>query len=130
MNSFLAELYTRRRQDELRAIAQRYWTTPDSLSGQEDWHPGIEALISALRNEFRGSSDPAVDGGFDLTPSELRVTAATIRGLDTKAVSRQLFMSVKTVEHHLTNIYRKMNVRTRQELAAQVIGHLLAVWAD
>jgi DNA-binding CsgD family transcriptional regulator len=34
-------------------------------------------------------------------------------------------MSPKTTERHLTNIYRKLDVRTRQELAALVIRHLL-----
>jgi DNA-binding NarL/FixJ family response regulator len=91
----------------------------------------IETLIPALVSEFANPPcDTCVVREFHLSPSELRVAAATIRGLDSKGVGRHLCISVKTVEHHLSSIYRKMNVRTRQELAAQVIRHLLSTDPD
>ena len=42
-----------------------------------------------------------------------------------REVAAALFISPKTVEVHLTRIYRKLNVRTRAELARR-IDHLEA----
>ena len=37
-------------------------------------------------------------------------------GRSNKEVAAELFLSVKTVEFHLGNIYRKLDVRSRREL--------------
>ncbi len=84
----------------------------------------LQALIRQLSHES-GSCGPTGPEDRPLSPGELRVATATIRGLDTKGVARLLHMSPKTTERHLTNIYRKLDVRTRQELAALVIRYLL-----
>ncbi|WP_420036959.1 helix-turn-helix transcriptional regulator [Streptomyces sp. cg28] len=52
-----------------------------------------------------------------LTPQELRVALAVGRGITNHEVSEQLFLSVKTVEFHLGNIYRKLDgVHRRAQL--------------
>ncbi len=38
---------------------------------------------------------------------------AISRGMSTKAISRELWISEKTVKFHLTNIYRKLGVHNR-----------------
>ncbi len=66
---------------------------------------------------------PALDGV--LTGAELRVAAAVANGLSNKEAADRLFVSVKTVEFHLGNIFRKLDVRNRTELAgrrSQFIG--------
>jgi DNA-binding CsgD family transcriptional regulator len=52
-----------------------------------------------------------------LTPTELRVAELVAEGLQTKQVAAALFVSAKTVEGHLTNIYAKLGVHSRAELA-------------
>ncbi|HJD78027.1 MAG TPA: helix-turn-helix transcriptional regulator, partial [Corynebacterium pollutisoli] len=37
-------------------------------------------------------------------------------GATNREVARELFLSSKTVEYHLTRVYRKLGVRTRNEL--------------
>ena len=49
----------------------------------------------------------------DLTERELTMLEAISRGLSTKAISRELWISEKTVTFHLTNIYRKLGVHNR-----------------
>ena len=51
-----------------------------------------------------------------LTPSEHQVASLAVRGLQNREIAQRLFMSPKTVEAHLTRIYRKLGVRTRVEL--------------
>jgi DNA-binding CsgD family transcriptional regulator len=53
----------------------------------------------------------------DLTPAEEHVAALVAVGRTNREVAAQLFTTVKTVEAHLTRIYRKTGVRSRTELA-------------
>ncbi len=52
----------------------------------------------------------------ELTPSELRVAELAARGLTNKEIAAQLFVSVYTVEAHLSHAYSKLGVRPRAEL--------------
>ena len=53
-----------------------------------------------------------------LTPSELRVARMAADGLGNRAIAQALFVTVKTVEVHLSSCYRKLAVPSRAELAA------------
>lgn len=55
----------------------------------------------------------------DLTPQEEAVAGLVAQGRSNKEVAAELFLSVKTVQYHLTRIYAKVGVRSRSELAAR-----------
>jgi DNA-binding CsgD family transcriptional regulator len=55
-----------------------------------------------------------------LTPQELQVALTVARGATNREAGAALFLSPKTVESHLSRIYRKLNVRSRTELAHQL----------
>lgn len=57
-----------------------------------------------------------------LSPAEHRVAVVVGTGATNKEVSSQLFISVKTVDYHLQNIYRKLGARSRTELAVLLAG--------
>jgi DNA-binding CsgD family transcriptional regulator len=61
-----------------------------------------------------GGRAPAPDG---LTPTEEQVAALVADGLTNREVADALFMSVHTVDSNLRRIYRKLQVRSRAELA-------------
>jgi DNA-binding CsgD family transcriptional regulator len=52
-----------------------------------------------------------------LTPAERRVAALVAAGKRNREIGQLLFMSVSTVEGHLTRTYRKLAIRSRSELA-------------
>lgn len=54
----------------------------------------------------------------ELTPQEEAVATLVARGRTNKEVAAELFLSVKTVQYHLTRTYAKLGVRSRSELAA------------
>ncbi|MFD0518587.1 helix-turn-helix transcriptional regulator [Paractinoplanes durhamensis] len=56
-------------------------------------------------------------GEAALTGAEIRVAVAVADGLSNKEAAERLFVTVKTVEFHLGNIFRKLDVRNRTELA-------------
>jgi DNA-binding CsgD family transcriptional regulator len=58
----------------------------------------------------------AVHGVDALTPSERRVGQLAARQLTNREIAQALFVTEKTVEMHLTNVYRKLGISTRSEL--------------
>jgi DNA-binding CsgD family transcriptional regulator len=60
--------------------------------------------------------DPASDVGR-LSPAEHRVAVVVADGCTNQEAADRLFLSVKTVDFHLQNIYRKLGLRSRTELA-------------
>jgi len=65
-----------------------------------------------------GGRTPAAPGA--LTPTEERVAALVAAGRTYREVADALFISPKTVQWNLSNIYRKLGVRSRAELAAKL----------
>ncbi|MFC9760200.1 LuxR C-terminal-related transcriptional regulator [Rhodococcus jostii] len=53
-----------------------------------------------------------------LTPQERTVARLVASGKRNKEVADELFVSVKTVQYHLTRVYAKLGIRSRSELAA------------
>ena len=54
--------------------------------------------------------------GVELTPSEERVAELAASGMTNRDIGANLFVSAKTVEANLTQIYRKLGIRSRAEL--------------
>ena len=55
-------------------------------------------------------------GGTELTEAERRVADLVAAGLSNAEVAARLFMARRTVEAHLSRIYRKLGVRSRTQL--------------
>lgn len=49
----------------------------------------------------------------ELTTREVEILRWVLAGYTNKAIAAEIFISEKTVEFHLDNIYRKIGVRTR-----------------
>jgi len=56
-----------------------------------------------------------------LTAHEARVAALVARGMTNAEVGAELAVSPKTVEAHLSSIYRKLELRSRTELALHIV---------
>ena len=55
--------------------------------------------------------------GDELTPAEQRVAELAAEGRQNKEIAAELFLSVATIEAHLSRVYRKLGLRSRTELA-------------
>jgi DNA-binding NarL/FixJ family response regulator len=59
-----------------------------------------------------------LSGLESLTPAELRVASAAADGMTNREIAESLFLSLRTVETHLTHTYQKLGIEARKELAA------------
>ena len=83
---------------------------------------GLAALSERARVELaatgaRPRRDALLSGPASLTPSERRIAALAATGQSNREIAQALFVTPKTVEYHLRNTYRKLDIQTRQELA-------------
>ncbi|MGK5627643.1 AAA family ATPase [Streptomyces sp. URMC 123] len=60
--------------------------------------------------------------GDVLSASERRVAALAAQGCRNREISRRLFITVSTVEQHLTRVYRKLDITGRRDLAEALGG--------
>ncbi|MFI1996554.1 LuxR C-terminal-related transcriptional regulator [Actinoplanes sp. NPDC020271] len=68
------------------------------------------------RHPDNGRARAATEDGARLTDAERRVAALAAAGNTNRQVAARLFITVSTVEQHLTKIYRKLKVRSRSGL--------------
>ena len=74
----------------------------------------------ARRLTERPGRAPENEDEANLTPAELRVAKVVADGATNREAAARLFVSTRTVEVHLTSVYRKMGIRSRTELAARM----------
>ena len=88
-------------------------------------HESVSDLVQALL-EFRPGPEAAERRqGFGLTPRETGVIALIVAGYSNKDIATKFAISEHTVKHHLTNIFDKLGVSNRLELALFSIDHHL-----
>jgi DNA-binding NarL/FixJ family response regulator len=95
--------------DQLRIAAQAFQDM-----GLNGWTARTENELAAT-----GTRRTAAPGDA-LTSQETRVALLVARGQTNRDIAAALFLSPKTVEHHLTTILRKRGLRSRTELAVSM----------
>ena len=89
---------------------------------------GRECLGEVIDQMRHRASAPAPDprrATFGLTPRELEVVSTVVSGYPNGDIAQKFSISVKTVKHHLTNIFDKLGVSNRLELALFAVHHHL-----
>ena len=68
-----------------------------------------------------------LSGAEALTPMERRVTERAASGSSNREIAQSLFLSLRTVESHLTSAYRKLQIESRANLSGALFGDRFAV---
>jgi DNA-binding CsgD family transcriptional regulator len=113
--SLLALGVVRRRDRQKRAARD---AIEAALAGFEEL--GAAGFAEKARAELGRISGRRRDEG--LTPAEQRVAALVAEGRTNREVAAALFLGERTVETHLTQVYSKLGVRSRTELASKFRG--------
>jgi DNA-binding CsgD family transcriptional regulator/tetratricopeptide (TPR) repeat protein len=106
-----------RRRAQARELLRSALSTFERL-GAEPWSERARHELAATGETVRRREPITAE---QLTPTELQVARIVARGATNKEAGAALFLSPKTIETHLGRVYRKLNVRSRTELA-----HMLA----
>ncbi|MGD9752167.1 MAG: AAA family ATPase [Acidimicrobiia bacterium] len=109
-----ALLRRRGRRRDARDVLERALATFDGV-GSRCWAERVRHELAVLGLRPRPDDD--------LTPTERRVAGLLAEGLTNREVAGALHASPKTVEVHITRIYRKLGLRGRAELIAHVARH-------
>ena len=82
---------------------------------------GAEGVAATAREELVAAGAKPRKGAFGgadaLTPSELRVARLAVDGKTNREIAQSLFVTPKTVEVHLSSVYRKLGIGSRTQLA-------------
>jgi DNA-binding CsgD family transcriptional regulator len=81
--------------------------------GARPWADQAGAELAATGETARRRDASTLD---DLTPQELQIARLLADGRTTREAAAAIFLSPKTVEYHLRNVYRKLGIGSRDEL--------------
>ncbi len=76
----------------------------------------VERGIAQLRATGARPRRTKLTGRAALTPSEVRVAQLAAEGHTNRAIAQELYVTPKTVEVHLSSVYRKLGIRDRKHL--------------
>jgi len=94
-------------------MAGQYWI------GRE----AVGDIVEFLRTNPSGEKPQR---NYGLTKREMEILSTIVAGLSNKEIARRFSLSEDTVKHHLTNIFDKVGVASRLELALFAINNRLA----
>jgi two-component system, NarL family, nitrate/nitrite response regulator NarL len=100
----------------IRAVMNgEYWVGRESVSD----------LVQYLRNLMESTPTPSRQSRYGLTPRELQIVSAVVAGYANREIAEHFKISEDTVKHHLSNIFDKLGVSTRLELALFAVNQAL-----
>ena len=101
-------------------LADEYWLDADSIA----------MLFAITRQLVIGRPEPLRNDQHGLTQRELHIVAMIAGGCSNKQIGQTLFISERTVKHHLTHVFEKLGVSSRLQLANFVATHGLVTDLD
>jgi two-component system nitrate/nitrite response regulator NarL len=102
--------------DSIRTVvAGQYWLGKESIA----------ILVLALRDYFAQRTETRSPKDYKLTPREIEIINKIANGHSNKEVGQAFSIRERTVKHHLTNIFTKIGVSSRLELALFAVNQRL-----
>lgn len=122
---FLAQQIPGAKLHERDGTDHMYW-----LDRQDDTIAAIHDLLAgtargASLKPMRATRNRADSGWESLTPAELDVVRFVRAGLTTPQIAARLYLSPRTVQTHLTHVFRKLDLKRRSEVAVEAVRHRL-----
>ncbi len=95
-----------------------------AVMGGEYWvgREAVGDIVDFMRNSASGDKPQK---NYGLTKREMDILVSIVTGLSNKEIARRFTLSEDTVKHHLTNIFDKVGVNSRLELALFAINNRL-----
>jgi DNA-binding NarL/FixJ family response regulator len=100
-------------------MAGQYWV------GREE----VSNLLPYLRPLIQSAQQGTKQRKFGLTPREIEIISGVVAGFTNKDIAEHFKISEDTVKHHLSNIFDKLGVSTRLELALFAVNQSIPLTA-
>jgi DNA-binding NarL/FixJ family response regulator len=97
-------------------VAGQYWVGRDTVSD----------IVRHLRERAASAGRKRLSPADRLTPREREIVAAVAAGQSNREVAQRLSLAEDTIKHHISNVFDKLGVSNRAELAAYAATHGLA----
>jgi DNA-binding NarL/FixJ family response regulator len=110
---FGQDLHRRRRHSAARDHLRRAVETFQQV-GSAPW---TEVAASALRASGAPVEQPLTDAELALTPHQLQIARLAVAGATNREVAEKLLLSTRTVDHHMRQIFARLGIRSRTDLA-------------
>jgi DNA-binding NarL/FixJ family response regulator len=94
-------------------LAGRYWMGHESVAG----------LVEALRDDAHHNGRNSSQTTYGLSPRQLEIIEMIVSGSSNKDAARKFSISERTVKYHLSNIFDKLGISKRLELAVFAFNH-------
>ena len=102
--------------DSIHAVLRgQYWVGRESVSD----------LVELLHRYLPRPAGRPLGENFGLSPREMQVAGEAVAGLSNMEIAQKLALSEQTVKHHMTNVFDKLGVSNRMELALFLVAHQL-----
>src|SRR5437868_9802054 len=98
-------------------MAGEYWVGREAVSN----------LMGYLQTKMKSTAEEDKRKKFGLTPREIEIVSAVVAGFANKEIAEYFKISEDTVKHHLSNIFDKLGVSTRLELALFAVNQNLPI---
>lgn len=96
-------------------MAGQYWVGRESVSD----------LVRIIRDLTAIPDQGTRKRAYNLTPRELDIISAIVDGYTNRDIAEKFSIAEQTVKHHLGNIFDKLGVSNRLELALYAVNHHL-----
>ena len=101
-------------------------TSPaEIMDAIKDIHEGGGPMTPSIANRVlkmvKNRPDTSAKESFDLTDREKEILTCLVKGMSYKMVADTCFISIETVNVHIKNIYRKLQVHSKSEAVAKAI---------
>jgi len=96
-------------------VAGQYWVGRECVAG----------LVETIRERAMPAGAVPRQPTFGLTPRQLDIVSAIVSGSTNQDIAQQFAISSNTVKYHLTNMFEKLGVTNRIELARFAVQHRL-----
>jgi DNA-binding CsgD family transcriptional regulator len=93
---------------------------PEEVARVSEIEAARQRFVQRLRDGVAGTGAAAEEGGrhsfSGLTPREMEVVGRLLSGDRVRSIAEGLFLSPSTVRNHLSSVYRKLGIRSQQEI--------------
>jgi two-component system nitrate/nitrite response regulator NarL len=109
------------------STSQRLFESIRCVMGGQYWvgRESVSDLVRALRSVSPSSAGGPRPKDFGLTRRELEIVTLVVAGYSNPDIGQRCSISEQTVKHHISNIFDKLGVSNRLELALFAVNHRL-----